>query len=163
MFPRPTIGNDIADLINKVNSAPPIDVAANVDAKQEENGKAAPPQDQAEGVKDRNQDDKMMELTANAKLIGSRVAVCRNIFDAIMKCVIEPLQLFTSKGLIMKKPNKSKRQSHCHNYPTPPSESQKLSQANDPLKGQSFVDLSKKQPANQPLILRSISNHLKIN
>ncbi len=163
MFPKPTIDNDIADLINKVNSAPLIDAAANVDANQEENGKASPPQDQAEGANDRNQGGKMMELTTNAKLIGGRVTVCCNIFEAIMKCVIEPLQLFTSKGLIMKKQNKSKQQSHCHNYPTRPSKSHKLSQANDLLKGQSFVDLSKKQPANQPLILRSISNHLKIN
>ncbi len=70
VFPKPNINNDIADLINKVNGAPPINAAANVDANQEESGKAAPPQDQAEGAIDRNQDDKMMELTANAKLIG---------------------------------------------------------------------------------------------
>jgi hypothetical protein len=32
VFPKPTIDNDIADLINKVNGAPPIEGAANVDA-----------------------------------------------------------------------------------------------------------------------------------
>jgi hypothetical protein len=58
VFPKPTIDNSIADMIDEVNGAPPIDTAANVDANQEENGKAAPPQDQAEGVDDRNQDDK---------------------------------------------------------------------------------------------------------
>jgi hypothetical protein len=99
VFPKPTIDNSIAKVINEVNDAPPIDAAANVDANQEENGKAAPPQDQAEGADDRNQDDEMIELTANAELIGGRVAVCRNIFDAIMKCVIGPIQLFHKQRL----------------------------------------------------------------
>jgi hypothetical protein len=70
-----------------------------VDANQKENGKAAPPQDQAEGANDKNQDNEMMELTANAKLIGSRVTVCRNFFDTIMKCIIKPIQLFHKQRL----------------------------------------------------------------
>jgi hypothetical protein len=41
----------------------------------------------------------MMELTANAKLIGGRVAVCCNIFNAIMKCIISPIQLFHKQRL----------------------------------------------------------------
>ncbi len=99
VFPKPTIENDIADLIDKVNGAPPIGTAANVDANQEESGKAAPPQDQAEGANDRNQDNEMMELTANAELIGDKVTVCRNILDAIMKCVIKPVQQFHKQRL----------------------------------------------------------------
>jgi hypothetical protein len=55
VFPKPTIDNDIANLIKEVNSAPPINVAANVDANQEENGEAAPPKiklrDQTIGTK----------------------------------------------------------------------------------------------------------------
>ncbi len=58
-----------------------------------------PPQDQAEGVDDRNQDNKMVELTANAELIGGRVSVCCNIFEAIMKCAIGPIQLFHKQRL----------------------------------------------------------------
>ncbi len=108
VFPEPTIDNDIANLINEVNSAPPIIAAANVDANQEENGEAAPPQDQAEGANYRNQDDKMMELTANAKFIGGRVAVCCNIFDAIMKCIIKPIQLFHKQRLDNKEAKQSK-------------------------------------------------------
>ncbi len=99
VFPEPTIDNNIAEMIHKVNGAPPINAAANVDANQEENGEAAPPQDQAEGADDRNQNDKMMELTANAELIGGRVEVCCNIFDAIMKCIIGPIQLFHKQRL----------------------------------------------------------------
>jgi hypothetical protein len=41
----------------------------------------------------------MMELTANAELIGGRVAVCCNIFDAIMKCVVGLIQLFHKQRL----------------------------------------------------------------
>jgi hypothetical protein len=70
-----------------------------VDANQEENGKAAPPQDQAEGADNRNQDNKMMKFTTNAKLIGGRVTVCCNIFDTIMKCIIKPIQLFHKQWL----------------------------------------------------------------
>jgi hypothetical protein len=99
VFPKPTIDSNIAKMINEVNGAPPIDSAANVDANQEENGKAAPPQDQAEGADNRNQDNEMMELTANTELIGRRVAVCCNIFDAIMKCAIGPIQLFHKQRL----------------------------------------------------------------
>jgi hypothetical protein len=99
VFTKLTIDIDIADLINKVNGAPPINAAANVDANQEENGEVAPPQDQAEGVDDRNQDNEMMKRTTNAKLIGSRVAVCHNIVDAIMKCVIKTIQLFCKQRL----------------------------------------------------------------
>ncbi len=99
VFPKPTIDNDIADLIDKVNGAPPIDTAVNVDANQEENGKAATPQDQVEGANDRNQDVKMMELNVNAKFIGGKVTVCHNIFDAIMKCVIKPVQRFHKQRL----------------------------------------------------------------
>ena len=61
--------------------------------------KAAPSQDQAEGADDRNQDDKMMELTANTRLIGGRVTVCCNIFAAIMKCIIKVIQLFHKQRL----------------------------------------------------------------
>ena len=58
-------------------------------------GKAAPAQDQAEGEEAMNQDDaEMIQLTANAELIGGRVTVYCNIFDAIVQCVIEPIQHF---------------------------------------------------------------------
>jgi hypothetical protein len=95
VFPKPTIDNDIADLINEINGAPQININADVDANQEEIlliGKAAPAQDQAEGEEARNQDNaKMIQLTANAEVIGGRVTVCRNIFDAIVQCVIAPI------------------------------------------------------------------------
>jgi len=40
-----------------------------------------------------NQDNEMMDLTANTKIIGGRDAVCCcfNIFDAIVKCIVEPI------------------------------------------------------------------------
>ena len=41
----------------------------------------------------------MMELTAKPKIIGGTVAVCGNIFGAIVKCVIEPIQLFHKQWL----------------------------------------------------------------
>ena len=41
----------------------------------------------------------MMVLTANAEIIGGRSTVCRNIFDAIMKCVNEPIPSFHKQRL----------------------------------------------------------------
>ncbi len=52
-------------------------------------------------------------------------------------------------------------ESHSQDYQTPSSKSHKSPIVNNPPKGQSFVDLSKKQSTKLPLILRSISNHLK--
>jgi hypothetical protein len=43
VFPMPTIENNTAGLINEVNGTPPFDTAADVEAIQEENGKAPPP------------------------------------------------------------------------------------------------------------------------
>ena len=99
VFPKPTIDNDIADLIDEINGAPRIDANADADINQGEIvliGEAALAQDQAEGEEEaRDQDDaEMIQLTANAEIIGGRSTVCRNIFDAIVKCVIEPIQQF---------------------------------------------------------------------
>ena len=59
------------------------------------------PQDQAERADNRNQDNnKLIELIANRELAGGRITVCRNIFDAIIKSVIELIQLFIRRGLI---------------------------------------------------------------
>jgi hypothetical protein len=94
VFPKPTINNNIADLIDKVNGTPRIDPPAN-------DGDAAP-QDQAEGVAaegaaaddERTQDDEMIEATKNAKIVGGRAAITCHIFDAAVKCIFEPIQLF---------------------------------------------------------------------
>ena len=99
VFPKPTIDNDIADLIDEINGAPRIDANADADINQGEIvliGEAALAQDQAEGEEEaRNQDDaEMIQLTANAEIIGGRSTVCRNIFDAIVRCVIEPIHTF---------------------------------------------------------------------
>jgi hypothetical protein len=36
----------------------------------------------------------MIEATENAKIIGGRAAITRHIFDAAVKCIFEPIQLF---------------------------------------------------------------------
>ena len=41
----------------------------------------------------------MMVLPANTEIIDGRSTVCRNIFDAIMKCVIEPIHFFHKQRL----------------------------------------------------------------
>jgi hypothetical protein len=94
VFPKPTINNNSADLINKVNGTPPTDPPAN-------HGNAVP-QDQVEGVAaegaaaddKRTQDDEMIEATENAKIVGGRAAITPHIFDTAMKCIFEPIQLF---------------------------------------------------------------------
>ncbi len=94
VFPKPTINNNIADIINEVNGTPQIDPPAN--------DNDAAPQDQAEGVAaegvaaddERTQDDEMVEATKNAKIIGGRAAITCHIFEAAVKCIFEPIQLF---------------------------------------------------------------------
>jgi len=41
----------------------------------------------------------MMVLPTNAEIIGGRSTVCRNIFDAIMKCVIKQIHFFHKQRL----------------------------------------------------------------
>ena len=119
-----------------------------------------PPKDLLKGAEEMNQDNTMMDLTANAKIIGNGATVCHNIFDAIMKCVIESIHFLQARAWQQRsKTNQS--ESHSQDYQTPSSKSHKLPIVNNPPKGQSFVDLSKKQSTKLPLILRSISNHLK--
>jgi hypothetical protein len=87
------------NLINKVNGTPPIDATADVDAYQEEEGDTLPPQDHSVGAEERNQYDEILELTANAKILDGRFTVYCNIFDAIGKCIIKPIQLFHKQRL----------------------------------------------------------------
>jgi len=107
VFPKPSIDSNLSDLINEVNGAPPVQAPAKeADAGAvQADGTEAAPHDQAEGAKEEeegNQDNidiEMMVLTANAEIIGGRSTVCCNIFDAIMKCVIEPIHFFHKQGL----------------------------------------------------------------
>jgi hypothetical protein len=72
---------------------------------QEDGVEESAPQDQAEEpeeeeeVNQDNTDTEMMVLTANAEIIGGRSTVCRNIFDAIMKCVIQLIPSFHKQRL----------------------------------------------------------------
>jgi hypothetical protein len=102
VFPKPTINNNNADLINEVNGTPQIDPPAN-------DGDAAP-LDQAEGVAaegaaaddKRTQDDEMIEATKNAKIVGGRAAITCHIFEATVKWIFEPIQLFHKPRLVFK-------------------------------------------------------------
>ena len=98
VFPKPTIDNNIAEIIDEVNGTPQITPHAN-DCK-------AAPQDQPVGVvatveggaaaedEERTQDDEMIEATENAEIVGGRAAITCHIFDAAVKCIFEPIQLF---------------------------------------------------------------------
>jgi hypothetical protein len=94
VFPKLTINNNIADLINEVNGTPRIDPPAN--------DSNAAPQDQVEGVAaegaaaddKRTQYDNMIEATKNTAVVGGRAAITRHIFDTTVKCIFEPIQLF---------------------------------------------------------------------
>jgi hypothetical protein len=106
VFPKPSINNNLSDLIDEINGAPPVQAnaeEADADANQA-NGVEAAPQDQVHILEEeeegnQNDDAEMMELAANAEIIGGRSTVCRNIFDAIMRCVIEPIHTFHKQRL----------------------------------------------------------------
>jgi hypothetical protein len=74
-------------------------VTTDADTYQEENGNTPPPHNSSVGAEERTQDYKMIDLTANAKIIGDRFIVCCHIFNTIVKCVIEPVQLFHKQWL----------------------------------------------------------------
>jgi hypothetical protein len=75
----------------------------------------------------------MMELTTNAKLIGGRVTVSCNIFDAIMKNVIKPIQLFHKQRLDSKEAK--------HTLPRLSDTAQQVTQA-----------VASEQPAKRPVV-----------
>ncbi len=56
----------------------------------------------------RTQDDKMIEATENAKIVGGRAAITRHIFDAAVKGIFEPIQLFHKTRLENKKAKQTK-------------------------------------------------------
>lgn len=108
VFPKPSIYNNLSNLIDEINGAPPVQAnaeEADAGANQADGVEAAPQdQDQVEDLEeeeegDQNDDAEMMELAANAEIIGGRSTVCRNIFDAIMRCVIEPIHTFHKQRL----------------------------------------------------------------
>jgi hypothetical protein len=51
---------------------------------------------------ERTQDDEMIEATENAEIVGGRAAITRHIFDAAVKCIFEPIQLFHKTRLYNK-------------------------------------------------------------
>jgi len=106
VFPKPSINNNLSNLIDEINRAPPVQAnAEEADAgANHADGVEAAPQDQVEDLEeeeegDQNNNAEMMELAANAEIIGGKCTVCRNIFDAIMRCVIEPIHTFHKQRL----------------------------------------------------------------
>jgi len=103
VFPK----NNISNLIDEINGAPPYQAdakEADADANQADGVVAAPQDPQVWNLEEeeegnQNDDAEMMELAANAEIIGGRSTVCRNIFDAIMRCVIEPIHAFHKQRL----------------------------------------------------------------
>ena len=102
VFPKPSINNNISNLIDEINGAPPVQAnaeEADAVANQADGFEGAPQDPQVWNLEEeeegnQNNDAEMMELAANAEIIGGRSTVCRNIFDAIVRCVIEPIHTF---------------------------------------------------------------------
>ena len=107
VFPKPSINNNISNLIDEINGAPPVQAnaeEADADANQADGVEGAPQDPQVWNLEEeeegnQNDDAEMMELAANAEIIGGRSTVCRNIFDAIMRCVIKPIHAFHKQRL----------------------------------------------------------------